>query len=117
MRGPAVLAANVTAPGLVTVRPCRTPGCGRSSVKWRTVCWTCKSRAYRRARATPDPVAVDRAVHDRYAPAGMTRPERRAAALQLTDLGLSAAEIGRIVHVTPRTVSRWRTAAKTRSST
>ncbi|MEV8395944.1 MULTISPECIES: helix-turn-helix domain-containing protein [unclassified Streptomyces] len=42
----------------------------------------------------------------------MTPRERRAAGLGLTGLGLSASEIALILHVSPRTVRRWRSTTR-----
>ncbi|MFD3917353.1 helix-turn-helix domain-containing protein, partial [Streptomyces sp. NPDC058603] len=46
-----------------------------------------------------------------------TPKERAAAGVQLTNLGLPASEIARIFAVTPRTVTRWRAAARATQTT
>ncbi|MEV5977537.1 helix-turn-helix domain-containing protein [Streptomyces sp. NPDC052114] len=73
-----------------------------------TRCQPCRNRRQREANARTDPIAIDTTVHNRRATPGLRPHEQRAAARQFTNLGLSAAEIARILAVTPRTVHRWR---------
>ncbi|MFE4535647.1 hypothetical protein ACFRKB_11265 [Streptomyces scopuliridis] len=101
----------------MTTRPCRITGCPRTAAPRYLMCHTHRCRQWRfgnphQTHATPDPIAIDTAVRDRRPPAGMTPKERAAAGVQLTSLGLSAAEIARIFAVTSRTVTRWRAAAR-----
>jgi len=96
------------------MRHCRITDCPTPAGKRRNVCY----RHYNRIRRHGDPhfntwtVADDHDVaaiirEQRPAP-GLTRLERVLVAQGLTQLGLPAEEIARILAVTPRTVYRWR---------
>lgn len=101
------------------VRPCRITGCESGAMPQRTLCSLHRGRAYRhgnplQTRTLPDPLVVAAAVQERRTLPGMSRKERAAAGITLTELGLPAEEISRIFNVTPRTVTRWRAAARDR---
>ncbi|MGW6598476.1 helix-turn-helix domain-containing protein [Streptomyces sp. NPDC055036] len=101
----------------MTTHPCRITECPRTAAPQHRMCHTHRYRQWRhgnphQTHATPDPIAIDAAVRDRRPPAGMSPKERAAAGVQLTNLGLPASEIARIFAVTPRTVARWRAAAR-----
>ncbi|MFE7347498.1 helix-turn-helix domain-containing protein [Streptomyces fimicarius] len=83
------------------------------------MCWTHRER-WRHHRdfdhnewITADLDDVEAAASVRELLPGMTRRERVLLGLALTDRGLPAAEVARITHVTPRTVTRWRRARRT----
>jgi DNA-directed RNA polymerase specialized sigma24 family protein len=95
-------------------RHCRIDGCPTPAAKQRRVC----HRHYNRIRRYGDPdfntwtVADDQDVatiiREQRPAEGLTRLERVLVAQGLTQLGLPAEEIARILAVTPRTVYRWR---------
>lgn len=95
-------------------RHCRIDGCPTPAAKHRNVCY----RHHNRIRSYGDPhftqwtVAddhdVDTAIRARQPTPGLTRLERVLVARGLTEHGLPAEEIARILGVTPRTVYRWR---------
>ncbi|MFE3139726.1 hypothetical protein [Streptomyces scopuliridis] len=99
----------------MTTRPCRITGCPRNAAPRYRMCHTHRCRQWRfgnphQKHALPDPIAIDTAVRDRRPPTGITPKEPAAAGVQLTNLGLPASEIARILAVTLRTVTRWRAA-------
>jgi DNA-directed RNA polymerase specialized sigma24 family protein len=104
----------------VATRGCRIPECPRGAAHHKTLCHAHRIRQWRHgdptltAATTPlDDIALDAAVRNRQAPTGLTLRERRATAILLTDRGLPASEIARILSVSPRTVHRWRAATRT----
>jgi hypothetical protein len=100
----------------MTARPCRITGCTKTAEHHRTVCRMHRSRIRRHGDpgfsqwGTADPDDVELAASDRILLPGMTRLERIQLGLKLTAARTSAAEIARIVGVTPRTIHRWRAA-------
>ena len=64
---------------------------------------------------TADDHDIQTVIRNQRASTGMTRLERVKAGQGLTQLGLPADEIARILGVTPRTVYRWR--SQTRAET
>lgn len=95
-------------------RRCRITGCTTPARHHRTVCTKHRLRIARHAdpHFTEWTVADDHDVaaiirEQRPAP-GLTRLERTKVARGLTEHGLPATEIARILTVTPRTVYRWR---------
>lgn len=79
-------------------RPCRTPGCTGTALN-RPRCARCRTRT--RLPATTRPAQPADTV------------SRRETAARFTDLGLSDADIARILGVTPRTIHRWRAQHRT----
>jgi DNA-directed RNA polymerase specialized sigma24 family protein len=97
---------------------CRITGCSRLRAPQKRICQLHRSRLYRHGNPhqpnTPaDEHAIEAAVSTRRTLPGLRPAERRAAGLQLTDLGLPAAEVARIFSVTERTVYRWRSQTTT----
>lgn len=86
-------------------RPCHR--CGRPRPTGRH-CQPCHNERRRAAARRTDPLAITTTVETHHAPPGLRPRERRAIARHFTALGLSAAEIARILGVTPRTIHRWR---------
>lgn len=86
-------------------RPC--PHC-RHPRPTGTHCQPCHNRRRREATRRIDQLAITSTVANRRATPGLRPRERRAIAAQFTALELSAAEIARILGVSPRTVHRWR---------
>ncbi|MEU3426624.1 helix-turn-helix domain-containing protein [Streptomyces gardneri] len=72
------------------------------------LCITCQRSAY--PPATPDEIAVDRAVMGEP-PARLTPRERQAAVQRLDRRGLTARQIAECIGCTPRTVHRIRNRA------
>ena len=96
-------------------RPCNITGCTRTARPGRRICDPHRMRLYRHSdpHFTTWTVADDHDVQliiqeQRPAP-GLTRLERVKVAHGLTEHGLPAHEIARILGVTERTVYRWRT--------
>lgn len=95
-------------------RHCRITDCPTPAAKRRNVC----HRHYNRIRRYGDPdfttwtVAdehdVQTVIREQRPTPGLTRLERVLAAQGLTEHGLPAAEVARILGVTERTVYRWR---------
>lgn len=71
-------------------------------------CQPCHNRQRRERNARTDQLAIDTTIRDHRATPGLRPHERRAIAAKFTKLRLPAAEIARILGVTPRTVRRWR---------
>ncbi len=98
----------------MTTRRCRVPQCPNPAAHYRRICHVHRYRweTYRdfdhHEWTTADPAGITEAAHARRLPTQMTRVERQLLGLTLTDLGLPASEIARITHVSPRTVTRWR---------
>ena len=96
---------------------CRAPGCRREARRNR-MCWPHRYRwvrygAYEGGEwSTADEFDIALAVECRRMPDGVTRLERKRIGLQLSERGLSLAEVARITRVTPRTVCRWRSARR-----
>ncbi|MFE3031535.1 helix-turn-helix domain-containing protein [Streptomyces canus] len=95
-------------------RPCRITDCRNPARTGRNICDRHRTRITRHGNPhhTEWSVADDHDVaaiirEQRPAP-GLTRLERVKVAHGLTNHGLPAAEIARIVGVQPRTVYRWR---------
>lgn len=95
-------------------RLCRLDGCTKTARTGRHICDLHRVRLYRHRNPhfTTWTVADDHDVQaiiceQRPAPS-LTRLERVKVARGLTDHGLPASEIARILAVTPRTVYRWR---------
>jgi DNA-binding CsgD family transcriptional regulator len=98
-------------------RHCRIDGCPTPAAKRRNVCY----RHHNRIRSHGDPhfhtwqVADDHdvqtVIQQQRPTQGLTRLERVLVAQGLTQLGLPAEDIARILTVTPRTVYRWRARA------
>ena len=101
------------------MRHCRITDCPTPAAKRRHNCY----RHYHRNRRHGDPHNTTRTVADDQDVAtiireqrptqGLTRLERVLVAQGLTNLGLPAEEIARILAVTPRTVYRWRAQQRT----
>lgn len=101
------------------MRHCRITDCPTPAAKRRHYCY----RHYHRIRRHGDPhfttwtVADDQDVatiiREQRPTQGLTRLERVLVAQGLTNLGLPAEEIARILAVTPRTVYRWRAQQRT----
>lgn len=95
-------------------RACRIDGCPRNAATHKTLCHTCRHRIRRYGNpdfttwthADSDEVAL--LVRDPRPADGLTRLEQRLVARGLTQRGTPAEEIARILHVTPRTIYRWR---------
>jgi DNA-binding CsgD family transcriptional regulator len=95
-------------------RPCRITGCTTPARDRRTVCH--KHRHRLRRHGDPhfttwthaDPDEVDLLIHNPRPVEGLTRLEQRLIAAGLTKRQIPAEEIARLLHVTPRTVYRWR---------
>lgn len=96
------------------MRHCRIDGCPTPAAKRRHVCY----RHYHRIRRYGDPhftqwtVADDHdiatVIREQRPDVGLTRLERVKVGQGLSDLGLPATEVARILGVTERTVYRWR---------
>lgn len=71
-------------------------------------CQPCHNRNRRERNAHTDQLAIDATIRDHRATPGLRPHEQRAIARKFTELRLSAAEIARILSVTPRTIHRWR---------
>jgi hypothetical protein len=97
------------------MRHCRINHCTNTPRPGRRICFKHRTRITRHG----DPDFTEWGVADDYDVAtiireqrpadGLTRLERVRVAQGLTQLGLPAEEIARILAVTPRTVYRWRT--------
>lgn len=96
-------------------RPCRITNCPRNAIHGRTLCHTHKRRIalYNNPHHTTWTVADDHDVaaiiREQRPTQGLTRLERILVAQGLTQHGLPAHEIARILGVHPRTIYRWRT--------
>lgn len=99
-------------------RRCRIPNCPTPAER-RNICRRHHDRIRRHGDPThhewqtADPEEVALAATERRLLPGLTLLERRLLGQHLTQLGITAAEIARITGVTPRTVYRWRAAART----
>lgn len=71
-------------------------------------CQPCHNRQRREASRRTDQLAITTTVENRRAAPGLRLRERHAIARQFTALNLPAAEIARILGVSPRSVHRWR---------
>lgn len=95
-------------------RPCCVPNCPNNAAHHRRLCHAHRYRweNYRDFNhhewTTADTAGITEAAHARRLPTRITRVERQLLGLTLTDLGLPASEIARIIRVSPRTVTRWR---------
>lgn len=99
------------------MRHCRIDGCPTPAAKRRRVCY----RHHNRIRRHGDPHFTEWTVADDHdiatiireqRPAeGLTRLERVKVGRGLSDLGLPAHEVARILGVAERTVYRWRATA------
>lgn len=102
------------------MRHCRITGCTTPAAKHRTVCYRHLHRIRRHGNphfttwTVADTHDVATIIRDARPTQGLTRLERILVAQGLTNLGLPADEIARILNVTPRTVYRWR--ARTRQT-
>ncbi|MBE4735746.1 helix-turn-helix domain-containing protein [Streptomyces caniscabiei] len=96
------------------MRHCRIDQCPTPAAKGRRVCYRHQTRI--RNHGDPhfhtwhvaDDHDVQTVIQQQRPTGGLTRLERVLVAQGLTDLGLPAEEIARILAVTPRTVYRWR---------
>lgn len=97
-----------------TPRPCRINDCPRNAAPTKTICYGHRARI--RLYGTPhfsqwhtaDEHDVAELIRNPRPTRDITRLERRLVGQGLSNLGLPAAEIARILGVTPRTVYRWR---------
>jgi DNA-binding CsgD family transcriptional regulator len=98
-------------------RPCRIPDCTTPAGDHKTVCHKHRHRIRHHGDphfntwTTADPTEVELLIHNPRPATGLTRLEQRLIAQGLTARGTTAAEIARLLHVTPRTVYRWRATA------
>lgn len=97
------------------MRHCRIDGCPTPAAKRRNVCYRHQNRIRRygdphfHTWRVADDHDVQTVIQQQRPTEGLTRLERVLVAQGLTQLGLPADEIARILAVTPRTVYRWRT--------
>jgi hypothetical protein len=96
------------------MRHCRITNCTRTARPGRHICDLHRIRLYRHRNphfttwAVADEHDVATIISQQRPTPGLTRLERKLVARGLTDHGLPAEEIARILNVTPRTVYRWR---------
>lgn len=99
-------------------RPCRIDDCTNQALRHRTICSTHRERI--RTWGDPDftqwtvadPTDVELLVEQCRVPEGATRLERRLIGVGLSARGLSAERVAEVVGVDPRTIHRWRAAAR-----
>lgn len=95
-------------------RHCRITGCTAAPRPGRRICFKHRTRITRHGDpnhtewTVADEQDVAAIIRDARPAPGLTRLERIKVARGLTDHGLPAAEIARILTVTPRTIYRWR---------
>lgn len=95
-------------------RRCNLDGCTRQARTGRRICGMHKQRIALHGDPdfhtwhTADDTDVQAIIREARPAPGLTRLERLKVAQGLTDHGLPANEIARIVGVEPRTVYRWR---------
>jgi hypothetical protein len=95
-------------------RRCRITDCTHEARPGRHICGMHRQRIWRHGNpnhtewTTADDHDVATIIRDARPAPGLTRLERVMVARGLTDHGLPASEIARIVGVTERTVYRWR---------
>lgn len=93
---------------------CRITNCTNEARTGRRVCGLHRQRIWRHGDphftewTVADDHDVQTLISEQRPAQGLTRLERVKVAQGLTDLGLPADEIARILAVTPRTVYRWR---------
>ena len=99
---------------------CRITGCTAAPRPGRRICFKHRTRITRHGDphhtewTVADDHDVQTIIREARPAQGLTRLERIRVAQGLTQLGLPADEIARILNVTPRTVYRWR--ARTRQA-
>lgn len=103
----------------MSTRHCRLTGCTKPA---RRRCHYCYAHLRRRRLygnfhftqwGTADETDIQTIIREQRPADGLTRLERVKVGQGLSALGLPAAEIARIVGVTPRTVYRWRAEYRT----
>jgi hypothetical protein len=101
------------------LRRCRIANCRKPARPGRHLCDLHRVRLYRHRNpdftqwTVADPHDVAAIIREQRPTQGLTRLERVQVAQGLTEHGLPAEEIARILGVTPRTVYRWRSKART----
>ncbi|MFD9444987.1 helix-turn-helix domain-containing protein [Streptomyces sp. NPDC060001] len=97
------------------MRHCRITNCPKPARPGRRICDLHRTRIIRHHNphfttwTVADDHDVQALIREQRPAEGLTRLERVKVAHGLTDLGLPATEIARILGVTQRTVYRWRT--------
>jgi DNA-directed RNA polymerase specialized sigma24 family protein len=100
-------------------RLCRITNCPKAARPGRRLCDLHRVRLYRHRNphfttwTVADDTDVAAIIREQRPAPGLTRLERVLVARGLTAHGLPAEEIARILGVTPRTVYRWRSKART----
>jgi len=95
-------------------RRCRITNCPKPARAGRRICDLHRVRLYRHRNphfttwSVADDTDVQTLIREQRPAEGLTRLERVKVAQGLTEHGLPAEEIARILGVTPRTVYRWR---------
>lgn len=100
-------------------RHCTVDDCTKTARPGRRICHMHRHRLSRHGDphftewSVADDADVQMLIREQRPAEGLTRLERVKVARGLTDLGLPAEEVARILTVTPRTVYRWRAEDRT----